>query len=279
MGLLLSVLSLLSTLSVSIAAQSDLEAIPHVNNEAKESFLSYRYAANNKAYAIAPGGAWSWRSEALTPEEAEESVLEACQKSTQQKCILYALNDEVVFDSDRWSQLWGPYLSSEESQKRRIGNRVGERLPNLSFSNAHGKQFNIDDFRDRVTFVHFWGSWCPPCMREFPSLQKLSHQLRENFSGKVEMVLLQVREPFAKSQQWAQKNGFGDLPLFDSGYKGEGDQLLSLGDGTTIKDRKLAITFPSSYVVDKNGIILFKHRGPVRDWSEYLPFFQDAAAH
>ena len=274
---LLFTLSIFAMFSVQAVGRTDLEMIPHVSASAQESFnSSYRYATNNKAYAIAPGGAWSWGSEAVTPEDAKDSALQNCQKNTQQKCMLYALNNSVVFDKDRWSRLWGPYLDSKEALKRKVGHQIGERFPNLSFSSGSGKNLNISDFQNRVTLVHFWGSWCPPCMREFPSLQKLTTELGKELKGKVAVVLLQVREPYSVSMQWARKNGFDHLPLYNSGHAGSEDHTLVLADKTLLEDRTLAATFPSSYVIDKNGIILFKHRGPIRDWSEYIPFFRDA---
>ncbi len=271
---------LLLILSVPLRAVAQTEpVIPHVNAEARESFISYRYAIDHKAYAIAPGGAWSWISGAANRDEAGEKAIAACEQNTQQKCVLYALDNQIVFDEQQWGNLWGPYLTKAEALAREVGTQVGKRLPDLQFRDAKGKQHSLGDYRGKVTFVHFWGSWCPPCMREFPSLQKLSQQLDVELKGKVEMVLLQVREPFSDSLQWAQKYNYTELPLFDSGHQGDGDHLLTLADGGTIEDRHLAPNFPSSYVLDKNGVILFKHRGAVRDWTEYLPFFHDATAH
>lgn len=265
--------------SVPLPAVAQAEPpIPHVNAEARESFISYRYAIDHKAYAIAPGGAWSWISGAANRDEAGEKAIAACEQNTQHKCMLYALDNQLVFDEQRWATLWGPYPSKAEALAREVGTQVGKRFPDLRFRDAKGRQYALGDYRGNVTFVHFWGSWCPPCMREFPSLLKLSEQLQRESQGRVAMVLLQVREPYATATQWAEKNGYHALPLFDSGHQTSEDHQLNLADGTTIEDRALAGSFPSSYVLDKNGVILFKHRGPVRDWGEYLPFFRDAMA-
>jgi hypothetical protein len=93
------------------------------------------------------------------------------------------------------------------------------------------------------------------------------------------MILLQVREPFDEAQSWAEDHGFAGLPLYDSGSTGSDDTNLVLGDGQRIEDRNIARVFPSSYVLDRNGIVLFSNFGPVDDWLEYLPFFVHAARH
>ncbi|MEJ1297509.1 MAG: hypothetical protein RPU64_03020 [Candidatus Sedimenticola sp. (ex Thyasira tokunagai)] len=57
------------------------------------------------------------------------------------------------------------------------------------------------------------------------------------------------------------------------------DETLSLADGSTITDRQLAAAFPTNYIIDGNGVILFKQRGPVADWLELLPFLLHAAGY
>ena len=69
------------------------------------------------------------------------------------------------------------------------------------------------------------------------------------------------------------------LPLADSGSQGEGDTNLRLADGKTLADREIARAFPTSYVLDKHGLVIFSHVGPVHDWPQYEAFLRDAAAH
>jgi hypothetical protein len=91
------------------------------------------------------------------------------------------------------------------------------------------------------------------------------------------MVLLQVREPFAASLDWARGNRFDDLPLHDSGAGATSDRLR-LADGGSLPDRDLTPVFPGSYILDRNGTVALFHRGPVHDWMEYLPFLKELAA-
>ena len=41
----------------------------------------------------------------------------------------------------------------------------------------------------------------------------------------------------------------------------------------------LAPAFPTTYILDKHGIIVFSNIGPVSRWSEYLPLLRDVAKH
>ncbi|MCW8988911.1 MAG: TlpA family protein disulfide reductase [Gammaproteobacteria bacterium] len=247
--------------------------IPHVDQKARESFQQYRYASGPKAYAIAPGGAWAWSELELNDEEAQRIALDNCQTQTQQTCIVYALNDKVVFDKDRWPTLWR--LSEEEkATSSPFGISRGAHFPNLIFKDSKGKQHRLSDSKDKVTLVHFWGSWCPPCIREMPELVELQKSLKKNYGNKVKMILLQVREPFAQSQKWAKQYHFSKLPLYDSTPSGENNDILQTATGKKLYDRMIARVFPSTYVLDQKGRVLFAHRGPIHNWSEYLPFFR-----
>ncbi len=112
-------------------------------------------------------------------------------------------------------------------------------------------------------------------MREMPSLLTLQKSLATQHGKQVKLVLLQVREPFSQSINWAKQQGFARLPLYDSGVMSSEDSQLRTAGGKRITDRKLARAFPTSYVLDERGRVLFAHTGPIDDWLEYLPFIDD----
>ncbi|GAB6039915.1 TlpA family protein disulfide reductase [Endothiovibrio diazotrophicus] len=254
--------------------------IPHVTTTAKTSYTDeYRYAIPHKAYAIAPGGSWSWRSGRVDAETASGEAIKACEEHTAQPCVVYDLDGQVVFDEKRWPTLWRPYPTREEAAARPIGTGHGNRFPDLAFHDREGHPKSLTDFRGKVVILHFWGSWCPPCMREFPELLQFQSELRQQLGEQVVLVLLQAREPFAASLRWAKRNEFGQLPLYDSGIGDEEHTTFTTTDGQSITDRQLAPVFPTSYILDRNGITLFRHKGPIDRWNEYLPFLRDAVNH
>lgn len=258
-----------------ISAEDLTDKIPHVSEKAQEGFIQYQHSGKNKAYAIAPGGAWYWQSDAVSEEQAGQQAIKSCQKHTQQKCVLYALNDRIVFDQKRWPTLWGPYLDKNAASQASTGIGLGQLFPDLQWLDKQGNKTSIADNRGKVIFLHFWGSWCPPCMREFPSLKSFQMET-QGLTGDMIMVALQLRESFSESMQWARDNGFESLPLYDSGVEDNESTSLKLADGKIIPDRTIARVFPSTYVLDKNGIVIFSHNGPVDDWLEYTSFFKHA---
>ncbi len=254
---------------------NDNSLIPHVGKNARESYVSFLYSDEHRAFAIGPGGAWAWKAGLNSPRQASEAAVEACQNYTDQTCIPYAVNTSLVFDKDKWIHLWGPYKTLSEVAKSSFGNQRGQRFYNLKFENALGKEIVISDLLGKIVLVHFWGSWCPSCMNEYPSLYRMRKILKEKMGDDFEIVILQAREPYSKAVNWVEKNRYTDMPLYNSGVQNEDDSQFTLANGQKIEDRKIAKRFPSSFVLDRNGIVVFAHKGPVLNWLEYLPFFDD----
>jgi len=50
--------------------------------------------------------------------------------------------------------------------------------PTIDLQDAGGKRFVLNDYTGRITVVNFWASWCPPCVEEIPSLNRLLAKMR-----------------------------------------------------------------------------------------------------
>jgi thiol-disulfide isomerase/thioredoxin len=249
---------------------------PHLGADGAAEYRSFLAAAAHRAFAIAPGGAFGWVEGKGGRDDAEAAALANCQDNTVQKCVLYASDKQTVFDAKRWPQLWGPYLTAAQARQAAAGVAPGQRFPDLEFATARGEKTNLSRLRGKVTIVHFWGSWCGPCRREMPELQALHRKIEK--LPDVALVAMQVRESFAVAQRWAAGQGL-QLPLFDSGATGDTDTELRLAGGGRMRDRGIASSFPTTYVLDKHGVVVFSHVGPVHGWAQYEPFLRDAAAH
>jgi thiol-disulfide isomerase/thioredoxin len=254
---------------------NDAGAVPHLDASGQEAYREFFEAGAHRAFVIAPGGTWAWKADAVSAEAATRDALQTCQQQAGSSCVPYAIDDRVAFDAQKWPTLWGPYPRRAEAGKARVGQERGNRFFDLAFKNPAGKAMKVSDLRGQVLLLHFWASWCPPCRREMPQLQQL-HQALGGASG-VQMVLLQVRESFATASQWAQQQQVA-LPLHDSGVKDRGGKFLTLADGGTLPDRALASTFPTTYILDRYGVVVFSHAGPIEGWVQYLPFLRDVAA-
>jgi len=51
--------------------------------------------------------------------------------------------------------------------------------PALELHDLAGATHRLEDYRGQVVLLNFWASWCTPCLREMPSLQRLAESLSE----------------------------------------------------------------------------------------------------
>ncbi len=257
------------------ATLTDIDAIPHLDERGRDGYRHFLATLPPRAFAIAPGGAWGYSTETSSADLAEQEALANCQAQTRQPCQIYAADETVVFNQALWERSWGPYLDANEAARAAIGTDKGELFYDLAFHTAEAQPIKLSDLRGQVVVLHFWGSWCAPCLRELPDLSRLA-SLLEAEKG-IRFVLLQVREDFASARAWADRVA-PDLPLYDSGAQADADSDLVLANGQHIADRLFARVFPTTYILDKHGIVVFTNVGPVAHWEEYRPFLLDVAA-
>jgi thiol-disulfide isomerase/thioredoxin len=58
--------------------------------------------------------------------------------------------------------------------------RVGDVMPAFSFADFDGRSRQLSEFRGKYVLLDFWGTWCGPCLAEFPTLRAA----RERFAGR-----------------------------------------------------------------------------------------------
>jgi len=275
-GIMLAMASLLASWSPSALAEG-LDAVPpQLGEEGLAGYREFLDSDRHRAFAIAPGGVWAWVSGIPDPEVAESEAIRVCSGFTDQRCTIYAVDDQVVLDAGAWAASWGPYLEAGAAAARPVGTARMLRFPDLEVTDPVGAPTKLSDLRGRIVFLHFWGSWCAPCQVEFPELQHLYESVRAD--DRIAFILVQSREDIQRSRVWANRRGI-TMPLFDSGTKGPSDHAFRIADGTSIEDRFLAPLFPATYVLDRHGVIIFSHFGPLRQWPEYALFLRHAAEH
>lgn len=254
----------------------DPAGVPHLNERGRAGYVEFLKAETHRAFAVAPGGTWSWRAGLASRDAAMAAAQGACEEETEQRCTLYAVDRDVVFDGRTWTRLWQPYLTAGDAAQAPEGNRRGERFFDLALTDPVGKPIRLSNLRGRAVVLHFWGTWCPSCVKELPQLARL--RMATAATGNIEWLFVQVRESAPVARRWLQGRHLA-LPLYDSGSRGETDDRILLADGRVIGDRSLAPVFPTTYVLDRHGIVVFSMRGSAPDWMQYIELLNDVAAN
>lgn len=115
------------------------------------------------------------------------------------------------------------------------------KLPSLE--NAEQIVTNAD-FRGKPVLVNVWGTWCPSCREEHPDLVALAKQ------NKIAIVGINYKDDRTAAMQWLQT--LGNPYLFNI-FDEEGTLGLDLG----------VYGAPENYLVDAQGIVSFRHVGPL----------------
>ena len=121
---------------------------------------------------------------------------------------------------------------------------VGAPAPGFDLEAQHGaSRVSLADLGGKVVIVDFWATWCEPCKKSFPAYQKLSHK----FAGKLSIVGISVDEEPDGIAAFAAETGVSFPLAWDS------DQSVAAAYSPP--------TMPTSYVIDKNGIVRHVHDG------------------
>lgn len=128
---------------------------------------------------------------------------------------------------------------------------AGDQAPEFRLQTPEGIFVSLSDLRGKVVMVHFWATWCPPCVEEIPTLDRLYGTL----AGKdFEMLAVSVDENGAAAVvPFVHKNRLNVPMLLDPGHR-----VASLY-GT--------YKFPETYIVDRTGVVRYKVIGPL-NWSD-----------
>lgn len=79
------------------ASVGNISAVPHLSAPGREGYRAYLAKAPPRAFALSTSGAWSWAEEGDDPAAR---ALEACQKNSAERCQLYSIDQEVVWQSN-----------------------------------------------------------------------------------------------------------------------------------------------------------------------------------
>ena len=122
---------------------------------------------------------------------------------------------------------------------------VALRAPNWRLPALGGEMREPEHYAGRVVLLNFWGSWCPPCRDEFPSLERLQRKL-----GGRDFTVLAV----------AVSDSADGIARFLGGRTAPFDILMD--DDGKVSAAFRARGVPVTYLLDRQGRLLAGKTGP-----------------
>ena len=136
----------------------------------------------------------------------------------------------------------------------------GVPAPDFTLPGLDGQMVSLADYRGKVVLLNIWATWCPPCLEEMPSMEKLYQELKgEGF----EILAVSIDESGAQGVLAFMKKHKLSFPVLTDS-KG------------TIKNLYRTTGVPESFIIDKDGVLVEKVIGP-RDWAipDAIRFFRN----
>jgi thiol-disulfide isomerase/thioredoxin len=133
-------------------------------------------------------------------------------------------------------------------------------LPDIHFENGQGEAMSLAELRGKVVLLNIWATWCAPCRREMPTLERLQAELG---GADFELVALSIdRSGLAVVKEFYEELGLQELGMYIDSSGKASRELSALGVPTTL-------------LIDREGNELGRLAGPAEwDSSEMVTFIR-----
>lgn len=120
-------------------------------------------------------------------------------------------------------------------------------ISSIKLKDVDGKNFDMKDHLDNdATIVLFWATWCMPCQKEFPAIEKI---IKKYPDKKIEVVAISKDSPrsLAKVKAFVRKHKYPFTYVLDADGK--------------VSSNFMVDAIPHSFVADTNGKVIYSHTG------------------
>jgi peroxiredoxin len=135
----------------------------------------------------------------------------------------------------------------------------GARAPGFRLPTLAGGERSLASWRGQVVVLNFWATWCPPCVAEMPSLERLHRALGPEGLA---VVTVSTDESQEAVEAFVRRHGLTLPVLRDPG-------------GRVVARAYRVSRYPQTFVLDRHGLLLRHYEGPAEwDTPEALAHFR-----
>jgi len=122
--------------------------------------------------------------------------------------------------------------------------QIGKKAAEFSLPAVNGETVTLQSFRGKVVLLNFWATWCGPCREELPELARVQEKFRQRGLAVVAVTVDNELE-----------NVRSFLKKYDIKLQALCDKKKKVANAYAVEK------MPSSYLIDRTGVIRFIHRG------------------
>jgi len=119
-------------------------------------------------------------------------------------------------------------------------------VPEVGLLDVEGGAQSLDQYRGKVVVLNFWATWCAPCRKEMPALDRLQAELGgEDFAV---VTVATGRNPVPAIRRFFEENGIAHLPVLRDPQQALAREMAVLG-------------LPITVILDREGNEIARLRG------------------
>ncbi len=155
----------------------------------------------------------------------------------------------------------GPYADQARAMEKDHRRATELLVPDFKLVTLDGKTITPESLRGKVVLLDFWATWCGPCRDALPELKTI----RKKFGGQpFQIIGISVDKDRKALEDFVRKNDMTWPQFFDDGYR-----VSRYAFGVS--------TFPSYFVIDKAGVVVYYAHGYSMTTAGKLTFEIDQA--
>jgi len=139
-------------------------------------------------------------------------------------------NNTTVQDTHKGEREFQDYLD-----RKRTG-FIGQKAPDVRLTTLSGKTLNPAEMKGKIVLLNFWFAACKPCITEIPSLNELQKKYKKN-----NVVVISVSTD--------------QKIIVEALAKKHNKQYAVVADGKALAERLKVVTFPTTFLIDRQGTI------------------------
>ncbi|SDW06498.1 TlpA family protein disulfide reductase [Nitrosomonas communis] len=117
--------------------------------------------------------------------------------------------------------------------------------PHCQLASLDGKSAeDWEAMKGDVIYVDFWASWCPPCVKSFPFMSQLMHEFKDKG---LKVIGINLDENLEDAKEFLAKRPVNFSIMVDTSKRCAQDFNV--------------MAMPSTYIIDKRGLVRHIHRG------------------
>ena len=124
--------------------------------------------------------------------------------------------------------------------------KLNQQVPEFSFTNKDGKSIKLSDYKGKVILINFFATWCGPCMKEMPYIQK---DLWEKLKNNDKFIILS----FGRDHSQEEVNIFIESKKFIFPIFADKDKSIYNLFATKY--------IPRNYLIDSKGKVIYASTG------------------